>query len=61
MDLQQVISAIVPASREAMEASQKKWDGVGKPLGSLGRWRIWWSAWPVCSARRILTLPGRPW
>ena len=36
MDLQQVISAIVPASREAMEAAQKKWDGVGKPLGSLG-------------------------
>ena len=36
MDLQQVISAIAPASREAMEASQKKWDGVGKPLGSLG-------------------------
>lgn len=36
MDLQQVISAIAPANREAMEASQKKWDGVGKPLGSLG-------------------------
>lgn len=36
MDLQQVISEIAPASREAMVASQKKWNGVGKPLGSLG-------------------------
>lgn len=36
MDLQHVISEITPANREAMEASQRKWDGVGKPLGSLG-------------------------
>lgn len=36
MDLQNVISTIAPASREAMEAARKKWDSVGKPLGSLG-------------------------
>lgn len=36
MDLQSVTSAIIPADREAMEACRKKWDGVGKPLGSLG-------------------------
>ncbi|MGN0980405.1 MAG: nicotinate-nucleotide--dimethylbenzimidazole phosphoribosyltransferase [Candidatus Avoscillospira sp.] len=36
MTLQDVISAIAPADRDAMAAAQKKWDAVGKPLGSLG-------------------------
>ena len=36
MTLEQVVISIAPADREAMEAAQKKWDAVGKPLGSLG-------------------------
>ena len=36
MTLQEVLSSITPADREAMALSQKKWDAVGKPLGSLG-------------------------
>lgn len=36
MNLQDILSAIVPADRRAMEDAQKKWDAVGKPLGSLG-------------------------
>ena len=36
MILQEVLSSITPADRETMALSQKKWDAVGKPLGSLG-------------------------
>lgn len=36
MTLEDMIRAIVPADREAMARAQKKWDAVGKPLGSLG-------------------------
>ena len=44
--LEQILAAIVPADREAMADAQRKWNAVGKPLGSLGlledmviRWR----------------------
>lgn len=36
MTLQEMLCTITPADREAMEAAQRKWDSVGKPLGSLG-------------------------
>lgn len=36
MKLQSMISSILPADRTAMEAARQKWNGVGKPLGSLG-------------------------
>ena len=36
MELQEIIAAIRPADAAAMAAAKKKWDGVGKPLGSLG-------------------------
>ena len=36
MTLQEILSGIVPADRNAMDLAQKKWDSVGKPLGSLG-------------------------
>ncbi len=36
MLLQELISSITPSDRTAMAAAQKKWDSVGKPLGSLG-------------------------
>ena len=36
MTLQEILSSIVPADRNAMDLAQKKWDSVGKPLGSLG-------------------------
>lgn len=34
--LEQILAAIVPADREAMADAQRKWNAVGKPLGSLG-------------------------
>ncbi len=36
MTLMETIAAIQPADRRAMEQARKKWDAVGKPLGSLG-------------------------
>ena len=36
MTLQEMLRTITPADRAAMDAAQKKWDSVGKPLGSLG-------------------------
>ena len=36
MSLQEIFTAITPADRQAMADAQKKWDAVGKPLGSLG-------------------------
>ena len=36
MTLQEVVSQIMPADHQAMQDAQKKWDAVGKPLGSLG-------------------------
>ena len=35
--LQETISRIHPANREAMEACQARWDAIAKPLRSLGR------------------------
>lgn len=36
MILEDTIRAIIPADREAMAMARRKWDAVGKPLGSLG-------------------------
>ena len=36
MTLHEVTAKIAPADRQAMQDAQKKWDAVGKPLGSLG-------------------------
>lgn len=37
MDLQGYLSVIRPADRGAMAACQARWDGVAKPVGSLGK------------------------
>jgi len=37
MDLKKLNSLITPLCDESMQASMAKWDGVAKPLGSLGR------------------------
>lgn len=36
MTVQDVLARITPADRQAMHDAQRKWDAVGKPLGSLG-------------------------
>jgi len=36
MTLQDIVRNIVPVDETAMTAAQEKWNGVGKPLGSLG-------------------------
>ena len=36
MTLPDVVAKIVPADHQAMQDAQKKWDAVGKLLGSLG-------------------------
>jgi nicotinate-nucleotide--dimethylbenzimidazole phosphoribosyltransferase len=36
LTLKNTLSAIRPADRAAMERAKRKWDSVGKPLGSLG-------------------------
>ena len=37
MELKEVLAAIRPASREAYEACVTRFNGIGKPVGSLGR------------------------